>query len=99
MSPQPARPSSSKAPCWVSQWTSSGEARGSETFQVLPKRWIVERTFFWLMLHRRLIRDYATHWKTSRAMIFIAVMGVTSPDLTGQATPSWRDPTAPQSDI
>jgi putative transposase len=27
-------------------------------FAVLPRRWIVERTFGWLMRHRRLVRDY-----------------------------------------
>jgi len=27
----------------------------------LPRRWIVERTFGWLMLYRRLVRDYENH--------------------------------------
>jgi transposase len=27
-------------------------------FQVLPRRWVVERTFGWMMRWRRLIRDY-----------------------------------------
>jgi transposase len=27
-------------------------------FVVLPRRWAMERTFGWLMLHRRLARDY-----------------------------------------
>lgn len=27
-------------------------------FKVLPKRWVVERTFGWLVQHRRLVRDY-----------------------------------------
>ena len=29
-------------------------------FRVLPRRWVVERTFGWLMRHRRLVRDYET---------------------------------------
>jgi len=28
------------------------------TFQVLPRRWVVERTFGWIMRHRRCVRDY-----------------------------------------
>ena len=27
-------------------------------FVVGPRRWVVERTFGWLMRHRRLVRDY-----------------------------------------
>jgi len=66
---------------------------GDKGFQVLPRRWIVERTFGWLMLHRRLARDYETHWRTSRAMILMAMIGVINRAVTGQATPTWRDPT------
>ena len=29
-------------------------------FEVLPRRWMVERTFGWLVKHRRLVRDYET---------------------------------------
>ena len=29
-------------------------------FKVLPRRWVVERTFGWLMHQRRLVRDYET---------------------------------------
>jgi len=29
-------------------------------FKVLPRRWVVERTFGWLMRQRRLVRDYET---------------------------------------
>jgi transposase len=28
------------------------------TFTVLPRRWVVERTFGWIMKHRRCVRDY-----------------------------------------
>lgn len=38
-------------------------------FVVLPKRWLVERTFAWLMHSRRLVRDYETRTDTSEAMI------------------------------
>jgi transposase len=38
-------------------------------FVVLPKRWLVERTFAWLMHSRRLARDYEMRTDTSEAMI------------------------------
>ncbi|MGA5224515.1 IS5 family transposase [Streptomyces sp. Iso 434] len=38
-------------------------------FVVLPRRWVVERTFAWLMHSRRLTRDYETLTATSEAMI------------------------------
>jgi putative transposase len=39
------------------------------TFKVLPKRWIVERTFAWFNWQRRLSKDYEHHPKTSEAML------------------------------
>ena len=43
------------------------------TFKVLPKRWIVERTFGWFNWYRRLSKDYEHNPKTSEALIqFIA---------------------------
>ncbi|MCX4870943.1 IS5 family transposase (plasmid) [Streptomyces sp. NBC_00257] len=38
-------------------------------FTVLPKRWLVERTFAWLMHSRRLARDYETRTDSSEAVI------------------------------
>jgi len=40
-----------------------------EGFVVLPRRWVVERTFAWLLNSRRLARDYETLPATSEAMI------------------------------
>jgi putative transposase len=42
-------------------------------FRVLPKRWVVERTFAWLALSRRLSRDYERLPETSEAMIYGAM--------------------------
>lgn len=42
-------------------------------FQVLPKRWVVERTFAWLTRFRRLARDYERTPASSEAFIFIAM--------------------------
>jgi len=43
-------------------------------FQVLPKRWIVERTFAWLVRQRRLARDYERLPETSEAFIYVAMI-------------------------
>jgi len=43
-------------------------------FQVLPKRWIVERTFAWLLDARRLSKDYEYHLCTSTGMIYAAMV-------------------------
>ena len=41
-------------------------------FHVLPKRWIVERTFGWLGRYRRLARDYEHTVSSSEAMTYLA---------------------------
>ena len=43
-------------------------------FVVLPKRWIVERTFAWLALSRRLNRDYEINPRQSEAMVQLAMI-------------------------
>jgi putative transposase len=47
------------------------EAKG---FQVLPRRWVVERTFAWLGRCRRLAKDYEALPQTSEAWIQIAMI-------------------------
>jgi transposase len=42
-------------------------------FTLLPKRWIVERTFAWLGKYRRLSKDYEFNIATSVAMILLAL--------------------------
>lgn len=44
--------------------------RTSTTFERLPKRWIVERTFGWLNRFRRLSKDYEVYTAVSEAMIY-----------------------------
>ena len=41
-------------------------------FQVLPHRWVVERTFGWLGRYRRLARDYEHTTLSSESMVYIA---------------------------
>jgi putative transposase len=42
-------------------------------FKVLPRRWVVARTFGWLMRWRRLVRDYEQRLDVSKAMIHVAM--------------------------
>ena len=42
-------------------------------FKVVPKRWIVERTFGWLIQSRRLVRDYEVKIENSEAMIYLSM--------------------------
>ena len=42
-------------------------------FKILPKRWIVERTFGWLIQSRRLIRDYEVKIEHSESMIYLSM--------------------------
>ena len=45
-------------------------------FQVLPKRWIVERTFGWLGRFRRLSKDYEATTESAEAWIVIAMIAL-----------------------
>jgi transposase len=42
-------------------------------FKILPKRWIVERTFGWLIQSRRLVRDYEAFPLHSESMIYLSI--------------------------
>lgn len=49
---------------------------GQKTFKILHKRWIVERTFGWLMRFRRLLRDFEYLVVVSEAVIHFAMLNV-----------------------
>lgn len=46
----------------------------SPTFYVLPRRWVVKRSFAWLGRNRRLSKDYERKVQTSEALIQVAMV-------------------------
>ena len=48
--------------------------RTSTKFEILPKRWIVERTFAWLNQFRRLSKDYEELTTSSEGMIYLSMI-------------------------
>jgi transposase len=45
-------------------------------FEVLPKRWIVERTFAWISRNRRLARDFERYAATVVAFVRLAMIRI-----------------------
>ena len=46
----------------------------AHVFKVLPRRWVVERTFGWLGRYRRLNRDYERQAQTGEVMVYLAMI-------------------------
>jgi transposase len=75
-------------------------------FVVVPRRWVVERTFGWLARHRRLVRDYERRPEHHEAMVLWATTMIMTRQLTHQtagqpAHPRWgteRRPKPTQTD-
>lgn len=54
-------------------------------FEVLPKRWIVERTFGWLLRYRRLNMEYECLEQTSESMIYLGMIRLMLRRIAGRA--------------
>ena len=77
---KPAKPVPEKVvKMWAEEWAKEGKKvdwqrlmppRG---FQVLPRRWVVERTFSWLDQNRRMSKDYERLCATGEAFIYVAM--------------------------
>jgi putative transposase len=77
---KPAKPVPEKvAMIWAEEWAKEGKKvdwqrlmppRG---FKVLPRRWVVERTFSWLDQNRRMSKDYERLCATGEAFIYVAM--------------------------
>lgn len=55
---------------------------GQQGFQVLPRRWVVERSFGWLNRYRRLSKDFEYWEESSETMIKIAFLNIMLKRLT-----------------
>lgn len=69
-------------------------------FVVLPRRWVVERTFGWLTRHRRLVRDYERKPEHHEAMVWWATVTIMTRRLARELAgappaPRWQ-PTPPR---
>ncbi len=64
---------------WAAEWAKEGEEVDWQKlmppggFQVLPRRWVVERTFSWIDRNRRMSKDYERLTETSEAFIYVAM--------------------------
>jgi putative transposase len=64
---------------WAAQWAKEGvkvdwqKLLPPRGFQVLPKRWVVERTFSWTDQNRRMSKDYERLTETSEAFVYVAM--------------------------
>ena len=58
----------------IGRWTLEIVERsdGAQGFEVLPSRWVVERTLAWLNRNRRLAKDFEATIATVQAWLFIA---------------------------
>jgi transposase len=54
-------------------WRYGFKEKSKNTFRVLPRRWVMERTLAWLGQSRRLCRDYDWPPQTSETMIYAAM--------------------------
>ena len=63
-------------------------------FQVLPRRWVVERTFAWISRHRRTVRDYERLPDHHRAMVTWAMTTVMTRRLARRTVPPAPHPPA-----
>jgi transposase len=64
---------------WAREWAKEGVKVDWEKllppkgFRVLPRRWVVERTFSWIDQNRRMSKDYERLTETSEAFIHVAM--------------------------
>lgn len=64
---------------------------GQKGFIVLPRRWVIERSFGWLVKQRRLTRDHEKNPRHHEAFVYIAFIGMMTRRLTtAGGTPKTR---------
>lgn len=55
-------------------WSAILRPQNIKGFILLPRRWVVERTFAWILNSRRLSRDYEKTRHSAQAMIYLAIL-------------------------
>ena len=80
---RPPKPVSEEvARIWAQEWAKEGQKvdwqklMPSRGFVVLPRRWVVERTFSWLGQNRRMSKDYERLCASSEAFVYAAMTRV-----------------------
>jgi transposase len=64
---------------WAGEWAKEGKEvdwrrlMPPKGFKVLPRRWVVERTFSWLGQNRRMSKDYERLPESSEAFVYAAM--------------------------
>jgi transposase len=61
-------------------------------FVLLPRRWVIERSFGWLVKQRRLTRDHEKNPRQHEAFVYLAFIGIMTQRLAGETT----EPRAPK---
>jgi putative transposase len=77
---KPRKPIPEKvAEVWAREWAKEGKEvdwqrlMASRGFRVLPRRWVVERTFAWISHNRRMTKDYERLSATGEAFVYAAM--------------------------
>jgi putative transposase len=77
--PAQARPEETLR-AWAREWAKEGVAvdwqklMPPKGFQVLPRRWVVERTFSWIDHNRRMGKDYERLCASGEALVYAAMI-------------------------
>ena len=67
------------AEVWAREWAKEGKEVNWQRlmpprgFRVLPRRWVVERTFAWISHNRRMAKDYERLCATGEAFVYAAM--------------------------
>jgi transposase len=69
-----AHPDSGQRGVWTTAGSPEVPPRRPSGFQLLPRRWVVERTFAWLSTWRRLSKDYELLASSEQAWILLAMI-------------------------
>ncbi len=81
---KPKKPVPEKvAEVWAREWAKEGKEvdwqrlMPPKGFRVLPRRWVVERTFAWICYNRRMAKDYERLCATGEAFVYAAMTRLT----------------------